>query len=209
MTGSYQQGTATSAAMLTGNPYVVAGAMVLDVFAGASAAKAANKAAEEQRDAMVIGQTYENRASNLAFQKELDDSADQKLDQQIKALEAESRAQNDTSGVGGKTKDRVLQQYENTLGKVYTQYERAERIARQQHKLSMKAANHNLSGRINQIQVSSFDPTQEIIGTGLKIRDMYGSEKSRQADLHKSTEGKSGDSNMSFSSFLGFNSGGE
>jgi hypothetical protein len=207
MTDSYQQGTATSAALLTGNPYVVAGAMALDLVAGAGAADAANKAAEERRDAMVVGQTYANRASNLAFQKELDDSADQKLDQQIKALEAESRAQNDTSGVGGVSKDRVLQQYENALGKVYTQYERAERTATQQHKQSMKASNHNLSGRINQIQVAAFDPTQEIIGTGLKIRSMYGSEKGRQSDLHKTTEGKEGESNMSFSSYLGL--GGE
>ena len=200
---AYQAGTATSMAVMTGNPYVIAGAAVFDAYASMTAADAQNEAAEEQRKQMIEGQTLANRADNLAFQQEMERASDENLQQQVAILEAESTAKARDTGVGGTTVDRSMRLFDKKLAETVGNFERSTEQAEQQYKARRKTASHDLTGRINNIEMASYDAVGDLVNTGLVIGGAYQQESNRQKSLSVASGGTQGDSNYSFSKFMG------
>lgn len=189
---AYQEGSATQLAVMTGNPYVVAGAAIFDAYNSMKSVDATNEAAEELRAEMIEGQVLENRAVNLAFQDEMEKVADGKLAEQIAALEAESSAKAADTGVGGVTRDKAIRSFNNKLGQSIQRYERASENAEKQMALKKERSNHSLNGRINKIERAVYEPVGDLVNLGLTIAGQHQSEQNRQESLNTARGGSAG-----------------
>ena len=166
--------------------------------AGDAAEKNQNRMSAENRNNAITSQMYSNRGANAQLRQSEDVNADQELELQIEALQAESELQLKDNGVGGVSVSRQSDTITSALSTSISQLDSNVDNSRAQLAMNKKAGAAQATCRINSSPIvkNLYDPTADIIKGGLQIYGAYqsGAAKKKAADIpdSSSTQGAFG-----------------
>ncbi len=177
------------------NVAVVAATAVVGVVqnqqAGDAAEKNQNRLSSQNRNNAITSQMYGNRGANAQLRQSEDVNADEELELQIQALQAESDLQLRDNGVRGVSIDRQHDAVASALSKSISQLDSNTDNARTQLEMDKKAGAAQATGRINSMPIvkNLYDPTADIVKGGLQIYGAYqsGEAKKKAADVPDSS----------------------
>ncbi|WP_432473731.1 virion core protein, T7 gp14 family [Amphritea sp. HPY] len=158
--------------------WVATATLAVTAYTSHEASKTNNALSEQNRDAAVVSQTYDNRSLNEQLRQEEELNADKKLELRLQALNAESTMQASERGVAGTSVDRQSQEVSNMLGLAIQQINDNEAGSRNQLEMSKKGTTAQAQSRINSMPKTSYNPMADIAKTGLSIYGGFGQAKS-------------------------------
>tara|TARA_R110001606_G_scaffold388303_2_gene553526 strand:+ start:26072 stop:26617 length:546 start_codon:yes stop_codon:yes gene_type:complete len=157
--------------------YVNLAALAISAYAGNENAKNNNEIAENNYGASIEAQSDTNTQLNEQTRQQEEITADQELEARIKALQAQSTLQASGRGVSGVSVDRQSQAIQNSLGKYLQDSTSNTESSRRQLSMSKKGVTAQTQSRINSTPRAAYDPTADIVNTGLSIYTGFDSAK--------------------------------
>lgn len=149
--------------------WVAVASTSLSLYAGYETAKQSEDLSEDNREASVVAQTYDNRQLNERQRQQEEVTSDQKLEARIKALRAESTMQAAGRNISGVSVDRQRQDVRDSLGNVISQLNSNTANQRQQLKADKISTTSTAQSRINSVPKKSYNPLMDLAQGGLSI----------------------------------------
>lgn len=144
-----------------------------------------NKLSEQNRDAAVVSQTYENRSLNERLREEQEIAGDKALEMKKEALKATSTLQARGRNISGA--DGLSQEIVNDLGTALGQLRENVAGKQRQTALEKKGTTSRAESRINSMPKTKYNPAMDLASAGLSI---YGDFKGSQRSHSAATGGK-------------------
>lgn len=169
--------------------FLAIASLMLSAYAQKRASDNNNEIADQNYTSAIEAQTIDNRQLNEQTRQQEEQDADQNLEARIQALRAQSALQAQGRNVSGTSVDRQRNAVTNSLGKYMQDAEANRESARRQLDVSKKGTSAQTQSRINSTPKTSYNPTLDIISTGLTIKGDYNNAKkdAAKADLKTPT----------------------
>lgn len=161
--------------------WIATAGLTLTAYQGYSQAESNNKTADKNYKSAIEAQADDNTQLNEQTRQQEEIDADKNLEARIQALRAQSTLQAQGRNVSGTSVDRQQQAVNNSLGSFLQDSMSNMEATRRQLEMNKKGITTQTQSRINSTPKTKYNPTVDIISTGLTIYGGFSDAKATAA----------------------------